>query len=162
MAIDATVGGSAANSYVTMEAADDFFDTRINGGDWGAAGETVREAALVTAAHRLDQEAFRGTRSDSDQALAWPRYGVTDADGRTIDSDTIPTDIKRAQMELAFAMIEGDLLADTGLEAVKNVRIGSLDVTPRHRTAGALPAHVQRYLSVYQSGSPMQFRMVRG
>ena len=159
MAIDATVGGASANSYVTDAEATAYFIGRLNAEAWDVALDP--EAALLSAARRLDQESYRGTSAEAAQALAWPRSGVTDEDGRTVASDAIPDRVKRAQMELALAMLGDDLLADTGLEGFESVKVGPLDVTPRHRTAGALPANVRRELAPFLAGSTIEFRMER-
>lgn len=149
-AIDATVKGGSANSYVTVAATDTYADGRLNSSDWTGAANAEKIAALISAAARLQQEEFDGTPVDTEtpQALAWPRYSAYDLDGFLLDSETIPEIIKRAQMELAIAMLADDLLADTGLEGFKSVTVGPISVEPRaERLAGELPAVVQRLLA---------------
>lgn len=165
MAIDPTPGGPAANSYVSLDEADAYFATRLNADAWAQAGQASpprQEAALITATQRLDQESFRGRRTYRDQALSWPRAGVRGADGLPMPPDEIPGDIKRAQMELALALLSEDLLADTGLEGFEHVRIGPIDIKPRRRTAGTLPANVQRFIRTYATGGGLQFEVARG
>lgn len=161
--ITATVGGSTSNSYVTLVEADAHFDARLDATDWSGATDDTKNRALIQATQRLDQQRFKGRREDEDQALAFPRVGTFDRDGYAYDSDTIPTPVKRAQMELALAMLGTDLLADTGLEGFKRAKVGPLDVETRYRPAGTLPAHVRREIAHLVEGeSALQFDIVRG
>ena len=59
----------------------------------------------------------------------------------------MPKPIQEATYELALAILKDNtLLADTGLEGFENVSLSGLDVTPRFREAGKLPANVLRLL----------------
>lgn len=162
--IEATAKSATANSFVTLAEATTHFEARLNVTDWtGAADDDIRNRALVTAALRLDQEEYKGLKSDADQALKWPRDGLYDEDGNSVDSDTVPQRIKDAQCELALFMLAEDLLADSGLEAFENVKVGPLDVTPRHmRVAGELPANVRREVRWWLTTSRSTVRLVRG
>lgn len=172
MAIDATVGGASANSYVTMAEAHDYFDQRIPSTAWFETESTPdREAALVTGRIRLDQERFRGvpklplsgTLVSQTQALKWPRQGVVDDEGWTYRDDVIPGRIKRAQMELAYAVLSGDLaLAQTGLERFSRARVGPLEVDIRHQQrAGTLPEAVRRELRGLTIGGGVSVPLMR-
>lgn len=163
MSLVATVGSASANSYVTLAEANTYFGDRLNVSDWDDAGTVsppTQEAALITAALRLEQETYRGYRHTTTQALAWPRSGVV-VDGVLVATGTIPTAIKRAQMKLALAMLAEDLLVDSGLEPFARVRVGPLEVEMRGKLAGALPADVRRELRPVLYGSPLQFRIER-
>lgn len=52
---------------------------------------------------------FKGIKVKEEQALEFPRYGVIRRNGRLIDSDKIPTDIKNACAYLAGMKAEFDL-----------------------------------------------------
>ena len=56
MAIDATVGGSNANSYLTVAEAESYFDTRLHSGEWGALSAADKEKALIWAARIIEQK----------------------------------------------------------------------------------------------------------
>lgn len=149
------------NSYVTAAEAGAYFGASLSAGAWAEVED--RDAALVSAARRLDQVAWRGRRSDPQQPLAWPRSGAVDADGRPIPADAIPDNVKRAQMELALAMSREDLTADTGLEAFESVKVGPLDVKLRDgRPAGSLPEHVLREIAPLLGAARGSIRLVRG
>lgn len=160
--IDATAGGSSSNSYVTQAEADTHFDGRLDE-DFTWAGAAFPVEALITAARRLDQETWKGIATDSDQALAWPRYGVKDKDGRQIANDAIPTAVKRAQMELAWALLsDDDFFSDTGLEGFKSLKVGPLEMETRMRPAGNLPANVRREIDHLLANSGANISMERG
>lgn len=150
--------------YVTLEEADAYFADRLNADPWVGLDEsppTTKVQALTTAVLRLDQERYQGRRTDPDQEHAWPRAGVRDADGVRVAWDAVPAGIKRAQMELALAMLTEDLLSDTGLEGFEEVQVGPLRVKARSGPAGALPAQVRRELQGFLVGSPLQFQVLR-
>ena len=153
-----TVG---VNTYGTEAEANAYFLQRVNAEDWDTAIDP--EAALVSAARRLDQESFQGVRTDSTQAMAWPRTGATDEDGYAIASDAYPAALKRAQFELALALLSDDMLAETGLEGFESVKVGPLDVTPRHgHKAGRLPANVRREIAHLLRAGEGSVRLIRG
>ena len=52
---------------------------------------------------------FKGIKVDEDQALEFPRYGVMRRNGRLIDSDIVPVDIKNACAYLAGMKSEIEL-----------------------------------------------------
>lgn len=161
--IDATPKGAAANSYDTLANAETYFEGRLNTSDWDDATEDQQNRALVQATNRLEQEDFEGLKTTSDQRLKWPRNGLVDERGDSADEDTVPERVKHAQFELALAMLGTDLLADTGLEGFQSVKVGPLDVTPRHmQQAGELPENVRRELSLWMvSPSSANVNLVR-
>jgi hypothetical protein len=167
--IDATVGGANANSYLTLAQAQAIIDGFVEDADvqhWNSGNTDSRNRALFTATQRLDRERFLGARATDTQALQWPRTGVRKPDTYintyavgfpfriTTDyfTDTeIPTQIKYAQAVLAvFLHNNTDALGLSGLEDYKNVKIGSLDVTPNlgYGAVGAdkVPPLMERYL----------------
>lgn len=137
--IDATVGGQSANSYVLVADADQYASERIPApAAYNAASATDKAAALIMACRRLQQEEFDGVpivpfspTGGPGQALHWPRWGCIDLNGFPIIANTsIPDFVKRAQMELAFALLAEDIVSNTGLEPYTDVTVGSLKVTP--------------------------------
>ena len=174
--IDATAGGASANSYMTLAQADAYVEAMISSADvtaWSTGSDDTRNRALTAAAQRLDRERFIGARATDTQALQWPRTGVRKPDtyvntyatgfpfriSEDYSTDTeIPDQIKRAQVELAVYLknnVEGISLG--GLEDFKNVKIGSLDVTPDKTGAvGAdrVPPMFERYLTGLRISGP--------
>jgi hypothetical protein len=177
IAIDATVGGANANSYLTLAAAQAIIDGFVQDADvtaWASATTDQKNRALFTATQRLDRERFLGARATDTQALQWPRTGVRKPDTYintyavgfpfriTTDyfTDTeIPTQIQYAQTVLAvFLHNNTDALGLSGLEDYKNVKIGSLDVTPNlgYGAVGAdkVPPLMERYLTGLRISGP--------
>jgi len=167
--IDATVGDANANSYLTLNNAQAIIDGFVQDADvtaWASATTDQKNRALFTATQRLDRERFLGARVTDTQALQWPRTGVRKPDTYintyavgfpfriTTDyfaDDEIPQQIKYAQAVLATYLHNNpDGLGLSGLEDYKNVKIGSIDVTPNlgYGAVGAdkVPPLMERYL----------------
>lgn len=101
MAIDATVGGAASDSYVTTAE----FDTYAAEMGWSV---TVTEASLRRARMYLDRAyTWLGQRASSTQALQWPRYIGGYVEGYPVASDAIPKAIMDAQCEMAYLILSG-------------------------------------------------------
>ena len=175
--IVATPGAANANSYLTLAEAQAIIDGMIEDADvqhWGSGNTDSRNRALTTATQRLDRERFLGARATDTQSLQWPRTGVRKPDTYintyavgfpfriTTDyfTDTeIPDQIQRAQVLLAaFLHNNTDALGLSGLEDYKNVKIGSLDVTPNvgFGAVGAdkVPPLMERYLTGLRISGP--------
>lgn len=149
MAIDATVGGGAANSYATVAAATAYF--AVIGGTaettWTAADTTAKEDALARATQYVEARwsgRWPGVPASIEQALAWPRVQrraamgyvylssiyrpLLDADGRMVPPEAIPVPIVQATCELALdALSETDLFAG---EATASTREETVKVGP--------------------------------
>lgn len=138
MALDATVGGPNANSYLTVAEADAYFATRLFSSLWTAAVTATKEAALIQATRMLDakvtqpwtaaqlpdgftirrvstlgadQQSFvvwNGSPATAEQALLWPRSGMVDKLGNELPDDVIPQGVKDAVCELALLALGGD------------------------------------------------------
>ena len=166
--LDATVGGANANTYLTLSDANDIVDGLVEDADviaWSSATDDQKNRALYTAAQRLDRERYLGARVTDTQAMQWPRTGVRKPDTYintyavgfpfriTTDyfTDTeIPDQVKKAQAILAVYLNNNkDGIGLSGLEDYKNVKIGSLDVTPdKYGAVGVdrIPPIIERYL----------------
>jgi hypothetical protein len=184
IAIDATVGGASANSYLTLADAQAIIDGFVEDADvtaWASATTDQKNRALFTATQRLDRERYLGARATDTQALQWPRTGVRKPDTYintyavgfpfriTTDyfTDTeIPDQIKYAQVVLAVYLHNNpDGIGLSGLEDYKNVKIGSIDVTPNlgYGAVGAdkVPPLMERYLTGLRISGPGNFSIRR-
>jgi hypothetical protein len=182
--IDATVGGANANSYLTLSDAQAIVDGFVQDADvtaWASATTDQKNRALFTATQRLDRERYLGARATDTQALQWPRTGVRKPDTYintytvgfpfriTTDyfTDTeIPTQVKYAQVVLAVYLHNNpDGIGLSGLEDYKNVKIGSIDVTPNlgYGAVGAdkVPPIMERYLTGLRISGPGNFSIRR-
>jgi hypothetical protein len=184
IAINATVGSASANSYLTLAAAQEIIDGFVQDADvtaWASATTDQKNRALFTATQRLDRERFLGARATDTQALQWPRTGVRKPDTYintyavgfpfriTTDyfTDTeIPTQVQYAQVVLATYLNNNpDGLGLSGLEDYKNVKIGSIDVTPNlgYGAVGVdkVPPIMERYLTGLRISGPGNFAIKR-
>jgi hypothetical protein len=177
IAIVATIGAADANSYLTLAAAQAIIDGFVQDADvtaWASATTDQKNRALFSATQRLDRERFLGARATDTQALQWPRTGVRKPDTYintyavgfpfriTTDyyTDTeIPQQVQYAQVVLATYLNNNpDGIGLSGLEDYKNVKIGSIDVTPNlgYGAVGAdkIPPIVERYLTGLRISGP--------
>lgn len=91
--------------------------------------DTPTEATLIRGsrfADRRHRTRLAGFKVTSGQAMAWPRWGVTDEDGNVVASDAIPDLWKHAVFEYART-VSTDMVADTA-QRVKAVGAGSARV----------------------------------
>ena len=173
MALDATVGGPSANSYVTRAAADSYFADRHGASDWTSATDTaLKDQCLMSATWRLDQEQAKGQRSSTTQRLAWPRTYVEDPDvplGATatyLDGATIPRRLQEATYELALVLFRtsGDYFKSKPLADFSQLSVAGvfLQPSPNATPSGALPDTVARLLAGLVRLDSGVVRLVRG
>lgn len=119
---------AGANSYVSVADCGLWQGAR-GGGGWAAADEAAREAALILAMDYLNGLRWKGRRAACGRLPAWPRLGVTDADGYAIPADAVPAAVVSAQCYLAGVAVSGGDLQPV-LErggAVRREKVGSLE-----------------------------------
>ena len=172
--IDATLSGASANSYVTLAAANSYFETVPDSATWTNKPDDQNNRALITATRWIDSLNFYGDRCDEDQALKWPRNNY-DVDGVELECSLIPNDIKYATYELARALANdtGAITDSTGTTGLYDeVQLGDLRVK-YNKTSQAVGTinnvfdvypWLQSYLGAYCLGGSgtYQFRIFRG
>lgn len=152
MALTATLGASNANSYVTVEEANAYFEDRMHASSWDELDEEVKSSLLVTSSQMLDWYVkWKGLKATSTQSMAWPRTDVILPDGSEIDDDVLPLEVKTASFEQAFSNMEADRMADDPLAGIGQLQAGSLMIKagaekPNQTNAQAVPDNVQRIL----------------
>ncbi len=113
--VETGAGLSTANSYLSVADADAYHTDHSGSTAWSGASEADKQKALRLGTQYLDVRydgRWKGTRSNDDQALAWPRANVVDSDGYILDSDDLPERLENAVAELALRVIGGDTLLD--------------------------------------------------
>jgi hypothetical protein len=128
MPLDTTIAGTAADSYVTLA---EFmaYAAAMDRNELNTLGDRGREAILRRATRAIDDlYTFKGYQFSEFQALAWPRHDVGYVDGWWVKYETIPAAIKRAQMEMALAIMSGTdpLPITVGTIASESSSIGPL------------------------------------
>ena len=173
-AIDATLGGTSANSYVTLAAANTYFETVPDSSTWINKTDDQKNRSLISATRWIDALTFYGDRCTETQALKWPRdeYKV---DGIDLSCTLIPEGIKVATYELARAFAN-DTDAITGTSGTTGiydeVELGELRVkyNKTSQTSGVINnvfdvyPWLQTYLGPYCLGgaSNHAVRLYRG
>lgn len=117
-------GVPGANSYVSVEDADDILTLNIHAsGGWEALTVDQRQRLLAFASYYLDDRTrWFGKRVSEASGLRWPREGVQDRDGHAIDKDEIPAQLRRATAQMARYFIAEDRTAERDQDALKSVR----------------------------------------
>lgn len=138
---DTTISGTTANSYITISAADDYFAGRYGSDLWAALDEATKEAVIVSATKRIDQESYSGIKTLRPQSLQWPRQYMFDRDGYAIVSTVLPSQLQGAVCELAYYYLERDdyTLSENDMERFKTFEVGPLKVETRQYTSNQLP-----------------------
>lgn len=108
--------GTSGNSYATVAEADTYLADSIRAGlNWTSVSPDDKKRALLTATRLLDNQQWKGSKTDAANTLEWPRTGVTDADGAAVDENTVPSGVVCGTIELAY-----ELSQDPTLETSKN------------------------------------------
>lgn len=122
--IDATVGGTSSNSFMTLAEADAYWADNYHSTAWDALIDDDKNKLLIMATQTLDYWVdWIGHRATEDQALRWPRYDVQDLDGYTFDSDIIPNFLKDATAELASYFISYNPAAEPDTKGFSEIRV---------------------------------------
>ena len=146
--IDATLKGTAANSYVTLAEANAYFETVPHDEHW-TGSDDAKNRVLITATRYLDNFEYYGERCSTTQALKWPRkeYKV---DGVKVDCTFIPQPVKNATFELAHSLLyKGEaLVGTTGTQGTyEEVELGDLKV--KFKDSSQTPGVINNILDIY-------------
>jgi len=147
---DATASSSSANSYASVSEFQDYVDSFLFSDDADALSSNHIQRALVMAFRIIETLRFNGSKTTTTQAAQFPRIGLTDHDGLTIGSSTIPTQLKHAQIELALYLLQTEEryvqeMMDYG--QVSNYTSGTMAVAYNTaRFANGLPSRVEDLL----------------
>lgn len=147
-----TVG---TDTYISVADATTYLSMSINGAAWTAASTQLKEQALVTATRMLDRQRWVGTKTDSAQALDWPRTGVYNEEGDLLDPDVVPQFILDATCELALALIlKPSLMNEYDANTnIKRLKAGSAEIEFfKGEWNGRFPAVIQELVGFYLTG----------
>ncbi len=133
MALITTPGDEESDSYVTIVEADAYC-IAYGHTAWDALDDDDdKEPLLRKATAYLDNTyrgQWKGKKTSGSQALAWPRCRATDEDGRKIEDDVLPRELKHATIEAAIAenAAVGTLFPATE-RITKSEKVGPIAVT---------------------------------
>lgn len=105
---NSTSGDAAANSYSSVEDADNYFGGRYPNDYWTSLSSTDKQKVLATATRRLDAEMYSGRQTTNTQRLQFPREVIFDRDTYNYASDEIPFNLANAVYELGYFLLEAD------------------------------------------------------
>lgn len=160
---------TGANSYVATADADAYLAARGMDADWSAKQDGDKEALLVRAMDYM-RAAYRGRwkgwRVRDHQALDWPRQGVIVFDlpfNGQVRFDTIPDEIKNAQIELAYRqMAAATSLMNDLSRATLSETAGSVSVTyDAHSPQQTRYVQVDALLSPYLTSTGVMVQVGR-
>lgn len=117
---------TSANSYISLDDADTYFENRGNTA-WDAASDTAKEEALLRACDYLDTLNWKGYKAEYENSLEWPRESVDDRNGYAVGNDEIPQKVINAQCEAALLELTAGTLTPT-LDKDDRIRSEKVDV----------------------------------
>jgi hypothetical protein len=127
LTVEDGTGLANADAYVSLATAATYASARA-WTDWAAAADATKEAAIREATVYLDTSyQWRGSIISTAQALAWPREGVTDAEGRDITG--VPARVRDACCELARQQLGAALVTSRTEGEVQSLTAGSVSIT---------------------------------
>jgi hypothetical protein len=129
--VETGLGIANANSYVTVEEADDYMASNIHGRDaWNALDVEDKQHLLVWSTRFIDQRAiWNGYKSSAGNSLRWPRSGVYDRDKYYVDDFSIPTPVKQAVVELAAYLLVADPNVTQGSDGLSKLKVDVIELT---------------------------------
>jgi hypothetical protein len=109
------------NSYIDIDGADEYFAGRLHAESWSGADSETKEKALKQATRQIDRQPLRGRKTETGQALAFPRYPDTE----------VPEAVKEACCEEALAILESGNSQRRKLqqEGVQSFTLGNMSET---------------------------------
>lgn len=137
MALDTTIGGAAAEAYVSAADADTYH-VKHNNAAWASLTDPVKEASLRKATQYIDSNyLFVGVKQTKDQSLQWPRSWAM-LFGYAIPVGTLPRQLTDACAELALKASASDLQPDLSPQLVTEETVGPLTTrySERQRDGG--------------------------
>ncbi len=149
-----TIGGSDSNSFISVDTADLYLESRLNSSAWSDAEDPEKETALIEATREISLFEFDGLRVTTTQALPFPRESlpVPDSGYATYHSTTeIPQRILDATCEYALEFLKAGTTDVSGLDPAIGIvqeTVGPISTTyaePYHRAQG-----VKRYPRIYK------------
>jgi hypothetical protein len=126
-----------ATSYVSVAAADDYFEIdRAFSATWSALTTEEKEYRLAWATRILDQKVrWNGIKDTQTQGLEWPRRSVYDRNDVAISDNIIPEQLVEATLELAKYVNSNDPISGSGVDFVKSIVLDVLEIEYQEGTS---------------------------
>jgi len=150
-------GSATANSYATVAQSNTYHSSHLFASTWHQASDETKQKALMWATRLIDEYfAFDGAKTDTDQALKWPRNGAADNEGWLIDNNVIPTELANATAEFARQLITEDRTAfsETDDRGYSRIKAGSLELeVDKGDRKSVVPPSVKRMIQHFSSSA---------
>lgn len=164
-----------ANSYVSVEEADNFYALHLYGAAWSAATTQQKQAALVMATRTLNASVvWKGAPITHIQRLQWPRQGVvlnyqldltvnpilgyentTYPSFMLVEPSIVPWAVKAATCEYCRYILVDDRETTKDQSNVIAEQVGPISVRYQPNTRpDILPESVIRYIRDYVTSEP--------
>jgi len=111
-----------SNSYVSENELTAYATAR------GVTPSTDLEQLIIKSMDYLEGLSFTGYKADKDQSLQWPRGSVV-IDGYYVDIDSIPQELKDAQMATCLEIEAGNDPLSTIKQEKQSVTVGPISTT---------------------------------
>ena len=160
--VDATIGGTNSNSYLTIARAGVLAETIPHMEAWLHDMEVNKPQLLVHATRLIDRYFVPvGSKTTDTQALMWPRKHVVDVGiGVEIADNVIPTFVEMATIEWASALHENpDPYAEVG-HGLRRLQTPSYEMWFDGNTPSVIPRVVSMLLGPYSTWAGGPFRKV--
>lgn len=126
LTVEDGTGVTNADAYAAIATVDAYATAR--GLTAWTGTDAVKEAAIREATVYLDTSySWKGAIESTEQALAWPREGVTDREGRTVSG--LPQRVVDACCELAVQKLSAALVTSRTEAEVQSLQAGSVSIT---------------------------------
>lgn len=153
-----TVSGADYDVYAPVADADaylaaEFSDAATRWRDATLTDADAKARALVSATRLIDRQRWAGTKTDTDQALAWPRTGTGLTD---VEDDVIPLDIINASILIAADINNGVNVTGSSStdDRVRSQSAGSVSISYFRDLDGGtrFPTAIQELLGRFMAG----------
>lgn len=129
MALDATIGGASADSYISVDDADTYFGAHVTTAVWDAATVASKEKGLKMATRLLDQRYdWAGEKVSDSQSLRWPRSNAFDKDGDAFETNELPLELTQATAEFAQYLLTSDTTKETDGRGLTSTTVDTISV----------------------------------
>lgn len=125
--IEDGTGVANANSFVTDAEYTAYATSR---GLTVGADAVIREKELILASDFLEslRASYQGFKTDQTNSLQWPRRGVF-IDGFPVLDDSIPQELKNAQIEAAAFANANDLISNKASQNVESEKVDVIEIS---------------------------------
>ena len=165
LTVEDGTGLSSADAFVSLAEGDTYFTNRPEATSvWGAATDAQQEGAIRYATRALSNRyRWPGSIKVETQALAWPRDGAADNEGRDLE-DEVPALLKEATIEFARFLLANPINASiSSTDLLSAATVGELSVTFKDSApARAFLPYLDELLAPIVVGGVTTARAIRG